>query len=63
MSLTEMTTLACILSELFPLDYLSCNAILNTVMIIFMKLYSSVEEMVTMCHIYKIWQLTCSYFS
>ena len=56
---TGMATFACILSELFPLDRLSCNALyLNTVRIIFMKLYSSVEEVVTTCH---VWQLSCSY--
>ena len=35
--------------------------ILNTVRKIFMRLYGSVEEVVTICLVYKIWQLLCSY--
>ena len=38
-------------------------SILNTVRIIFMKLYGFVEEVMTMCSVYKIWQLSCSYLS
>ena len=56
---TGMPTLACILSELFPLDYFSGNALyLNTVRIIFMIF---VEEVMTMCSVYKVWQLSCSH--
>ena len=55
MSHTGMTTLACILAELFSLDCLSCSALyFEYVRIIFMKLYGSVEEVVTMCRVYKI---------
>ena len=35
--------------------------ILNTVRNIFMRLYSSVEEVVTICLVYKIWWLLCPY--
>ena len=36
-------------------------SILNTVRNIFMRLYASVEEVVTMCLVYKIWWPLCSY--
>ena len=36
-------------------------SILNTVRNIFMRLHSSVEEIVTMCLVYKIWRLMCAY--
>ena len=36
-------------------------SILNTVKNIFMSIYGSVEEVVTMCLVYKIWRLLCSY--
>ena len=35
--------------------------VLNTVRNIFMRLYGSVEEVVTMCLVYKIGRLLCSY--
>ena len=35
--------------------------ILNTVRNILMRLYGSVEEVVTMCLVYEIWWLLCSY--
>ena len=38
-------------------------SILNTARIIFMKIYGSVEAVVTMCSVYKIWWLSCSYHS
>ena len=34
---------------------------LSTVRNIFMRLYGSVEEVVTLCLVYKIWRLLCSY--
>ena len=50
MSHTGMATLSCILSELSTLDCLSCSALdFESVRIIFMKLYGSVEEVVTIC--------------
>ena len=54
-------------SFLYFLSYLSLMvkatipSILNTVRNIFMRLNDSVEEVVTMCLVYKIWQLLCSY--
>ena len=36
-------------------------SVLNTIRNIFMRLYGSVEEVVTMCLVYKIWRLLCSY--
>ena len=50
---------------LYFLSYLSLMvkatmpSILNTVRNIFMRLYGSVEEVVTMCLVYKIWRLLC----
>ena len=58
------------LSFLYFLSYLplmvkatmpSIFSILNTVRNIFMRLYGSVGETVTMCLVYKIWCLVCSY--
>ena len=55
MLLTRMKTLTFILCELSFLDgqaAISCPpSILNTVTNIFMRLYGSVEEIVTMCHV------------
>ena len=34
---------------------------LNTVRNILMRLYGSVQEVVTMCLVFKIWRLLCSY--
>ena len=46
----------------FPLIVLAAMlSILNTVRIIFMKLYGFIEEGMTMCSVYKLWQLSCSY--
>ena len=36
-------------------------SILNTVRDIFMRLYGSVEEVATICLVFKIWRLLCSY--
>ena len=55
------------LSFLYFLSYLSLMvkatmpSVLNTVRNIFMRLYGSVEEFVTICLIYKLWWLLCSY--
>ena len=35
--------------------------VLNTIRNIFMRLYGFVEEVVTICLVYKIWRLLCSY--
>ena len=55
MTHTRMTTLAIILSDLSYLDGLaviSCPfSILNAIRNIFMRLYGSVEEVVTICHV------------
>ena len=65
MSRTRMTTLAFILSELFPLmvsDAISCPLHnLKTIWNILMILYSYVEQAMTMCRIQE-WQLSLSYF-
>ena len=61
MSHTRMATLACILSYFPLLTKAAMLSILNTIRIIFMKLYGSVEEVMTMYSVYKIWQLSCSY--
>ena len=58
MSRTKMTILIFIFSELSSLDCESYNA---TVRNIFVRLYSSVEEVVPMCLVYKIWRLLCTY--
>ena len=60
---TGIITFACILSDfIFSLIVLAALiSIFNTVKIIFMKLYSSAEEVMTMYCVYKIWKLSCSY--
>ena len=66
MSSTRMTTLTLILSQLFSLDdsdAISCSLnYLNSLwyIIIIMKLYSYVEQVMTMCHIQER-QLLLSY--
>ena len=55
------------LSFLYFLSYLPLMVkatkpyILNNVRNIFMRLYGSVEEVVAMCLVYKIWRVLCSY--
>ena len=53
MPCTRMTTLIFIFSDIFPLDGLSYSmpSVLNTIRSFFMRLYSSVEEIVTVCHV------------
>ena len=59
---TRMTTLIFILSEFFPLMVkATMHSILNTVRKSFRRLYGTVEKVVTMCLVYKIWRLLCSY--
>ena len=54
-------------SFLYFLSYLplmvkaTMPSILNSVRNIFMRLYGSVEVVVMMCLVYKIWRLSCSY--
>ena len=56
----------CQLSFIYFLSYLPLNvkatmpSVSNTVRNIFMRLYGSEEEVVTMCLVYKIWWLLCS---
>ena len=61
MSRTRMTTHIFILSYLPLIVKAAMPSILNIVRNIFMLLYGSVEEVVTMCFVYKIWRLLCSY--
>ena len=58
---TGITALACILSELYSLDCLSCNALYFEYRQDYF-LYGSVLEVVTMCRVNKIWRLSFSYF-
>ena len=62
MSRTRMTNLIFILPELSSLGCKSYKALyFEYRQDIFMRLYGSVEEVVTMCLVYKIWRLLCSY--
>ena len=59
---TRMTTLIIyFLSYLTLMLKATMPFIWNTVRNIFMRLYGSVEEVVTMCLVYTIWRLLCSY--
>ena len=59
---TGMTTLACLLSELFPLDCLSCNALyFEYRQDYFHETIRFCRKVVTVCHVDKIWWLSCSY--
>ena len=60
MSHTRKTTLILyFLSDLPLMVKATMPSILNPVRNIFMRLYGSVEEVVTMCLVYKIWWLLC----
>ena len=58
MSRTRMTTLILYFLSYLPLMVkATMSSILNTVRNIFMRLFGSVEDVVIMCLVYKIWQL------
>ena len=61
-SCIRMTTLILYFLSYLPLMVKATMlSVLNTIRNIFMRLYDSVEEVVTIGLVYKIWRLLCSY--